>query len=119
MATKTASHSSSVPQTKESITLIRQSELADFVALRNNIEKLEAEFKQKSDYLKDLLGLNVPVEAGVFIAQLKFESRRNPKWKDEAIKLADKLKGAGQGEKWADNILANTEATPIVKLDVH
>lgn len=100
------------------ITQITQAELIEFISIDNQLAKLEKEYKAKSDNLKNLLAANVPVEPGVHIAEATITQRRNPKWKEEAIALADRVFGAGEGEPWAVKITEATEATNAVKLTV-
>jgi hypothetical protein len=101
------------------ITTITQAELIDFIALSNQIEKLTAEYDTQTLNLKNLLAAGAPVEEGVHVAILKLSERRSVSWKIEAIALADKLKGKGEGEKWANKVIARTVPSPIVSLDVH
>jgi hypothetical protein len=116
-----ATHSVTVPQEKilnVPAPLIRQRELLRFITLRNRIEKMQAKFTEMEDRLKDLLGKKVKVEEGAFMASLNFSERRNVSWKTEAIGLADELRGKGEGEKWAEAVIAETEPKPMIKLVV-
>lgn len=105
-------------ETTSEITLVRQEELVKYISLDNQIDKLTKERNLLEEDLKRLLMAGVKVEDGVHVAEIKYGERRTPKWKECAIELADKLKGAGQGEKWAAKVIENTEPTPSIKLTV-
>lgn len=98
---------------------ITQKELRAFIALSNQLEKLEAEYKTQELSLKNLLAAGAEVQKGIHVAILKISERRNVSWKTEAICLADELRGQGKGQKWADEVIAATVPSPIVSLDVH
>lgn len=117
MATKTVS----VPSKKETsrpITLITQKELKEYKLLEKEIEKLKEDYDLRATNLKDLLAANVKVEEGFFSAEISTTFRRNPKWKEEAIALADQIQGAGKGEIWAAGIINATEQSTSVRLIV-
>ena len=105
-------------QTTTEITVVKQEELIKFISLENQIKALEAEKDTLAEDLKRLLMAGVQVEPGVHRAEAKLSERRTPKWKEEAIALADKLKGAGKGQEWADKIVASTEPTTSVTLKI-
>lgn len=104
--------------TTTEITQVRQEELIKFISLENQIKALEAEKDTLAEDLKRLLMAGATVEAGVHRAEAKLTERRSPKWREAATELANKLKGAGQGEKWAAKILEDTEPTQSVTLKV-
>jgi hypothetical protein len=104
--------------TNTEITQVRQEELIKFIKLENQIKALEAEKDTLSEDLKRLLMAGATVEDGVHRAEAKLSERRSPRWKEEAIALADKLKGAGKGEEWAAKIVENTEPTQSVTLKI-
>jgi hypothetical protein len=105
-------------QTTAEITVVKQEELIRFIELENRIKAMEAEKDTLAEDLKRLLMAGVQVEPGVHRAEAKLTERRSPKWREAATELADRLKGAGQGEKWAAKILENTEPTQSVTLKV-
>jgi hypothetical protein len=100
------------------ITQVKQAELIRYIKLDNDIEKMTKERDTLEEDLKRLLMAGVQVEDGVHTAEAKLTERRSPKWKDAAIELADKLKGAGKGEEWAAKILENTKPTSSVTLKI-
>lgn len=98
---------------------ITQKELRAFIALSNQLEKLEAEYKTQELSLKNLLAAGAEVQKGIHVAILKVGERTNVSWKSEAVHLADAVYGLGKGEEWAQEIKAQTPPTPTITLDVH
>jgi hypothetical protein len=94
------------------VTSITQKELRNFIQLKNDVKKMAKELEDQTENLKNLLGAGVPVEEGRHIAELKPTSRRSPKWQEEAVALAEKVFGLGQGEVWKKEVL---ELTPAVE----
>lgn len=107
------------PNVQVPITQITQKELFEYIALSNELEKLEAEYKNQTESFKQLLSHGAKVEDGVFTATVKISERVNVSWKTEAEALADKVYGIGKGADWAAKVKARTEPTPMITLDVH
>jgi hypothetical protein len=91
---------------------ITQKDLRNFIQLRNDVKKMTKELEDQTENFKKLLKAGFTVENGRHIAELKETSRRSPKWQEEAVALAEKVFGLGQGEIWKKEV---TDLTPAVK----
>jgi hypothetical protein len=111
-------HTQQPSSTQTPAVQIKQTELVEFIRIKNEISKLEEKKLSIETELKNLLASGATVEDGTHIAKVDYGERRTPSWKEEFIALGDKLKGAGQGEKLAEKVVDNTDPVPYVRLTV-
>ena len=102
---------------KESIS---QNLLKRILQTRAQIETLEKTLAEDEAAVFTALKNEQPVAAGVFTAEIKINAgRRTTEWKSKAIELCDELRGAGEGAKWAERVIASTKpGEPSEKLVV-
>jgi hypothetical protein len=105
-------------QAQEPAVRVTQSELLEYVGIKNQIARLEADLKSRETSIKDLLAANAPIEDGPLTAKLDFRERKTVAWREEFEKLGDRLKGAGKGKIMADELLDKAEPSKWVQLTV-
>ena|ERR1700733_7089844 len=99
---------------------ISQNLLKRIVEVRAQIKALQESLDKDEETVFAALKNGQPVASGVFAAEIKISAgRRTTAWKEKAVELCDELRGAGEGEKWAANVIAHTKpGDPSEKLVV-
>jgi len=97
---------------------ISQQILKKILTRRAEIEELEKALKTDEDLVFAALKENTKVAHGLFTASIDVKAgRRSTAWKERAIDFVDEARGAGEGQKWADRVIAATKSgDPIEKL---
>lgn len=104
--------------TTKPLTRVRQVELARYKKLEKEAKKTKKAFEEVKEEIIRCMQGGMVVEKGELEAELKLTESRRPSWKDEGIKIVDKLNGPGKGAKWSERVLEKTEPTAGVKLIV-
>jgi hypothetical protein len=86
--------------------------------LRGRLKQIETQVTAKEAELKARLEAGVSVEHGDHFAELKESFRRTVAWKSVAADLADTVFGEGNGSNYCEEILASTEPTRTIRLNV-
>jgi hypothetical protein len=99
---------------------ISQSLLKKILQTRAQIEELEKALAADEALVFLELKKGTSVSHGLFTAEIeKKAGRRTTAWKEKAIELVDEIRGAGEGAKWADRVIAATKpGDPTEKLVV-
>lgn len=125
MATQSVIHS--VQQQKSAVVVsipnqspqqITQTELVLYLSLCARLKQLETQVEAKEAELKARLEAGVSVERGDHFAELKESFRRTVAWKSVAADLANTVFGEGKGLTYCEEVLASTEPSRIVGLNV-
>ena len=105
-----------IPLSKPSPQQITQSDLEEFIYLKRIAREAQEQFDAKEADLRARVDAGAETEAGVHVAKLKENFRRNVSWKDVVVRLADRLNLGG--EKYCDKVLASTKPSRTVSLVV-
>jgi hypothetical protein len=99
---------------------ISQNILKKILQTRAQIEELEKALKADEETVFAALKQGTGVAHGLFTAQIEIKAgRRTTAWKEKACELIDEIRGAGEGAKWADRVIAATKpGEPTEKLVV-
>jgi len=97
---------------------ISQKSLVAIVRQRAKVAAAQSKLDELEKDLKAQLESAVPVAPGLFRAELKKWDRRSPAWREVVEREIDKIRGAGEGFKFAERVLAGTTPTPCEKLIV-
>jgi hypothetical protein len=97
---------------------ISQSLLKKILTTRATIEEMEKALKADEELVFAALKANATVAHGLFTAEIeKKPGRRTTAWKEKAVELVDEIRGAGEGAKWAERVIAATKpGEPTEKL---
>lgn len=99
---------------------ISQAVLKRILQRRSKIEELEKSLKADEESVFAALKSGAAVANGLLTALIEVKpGRRTTAWKEKAIELVDETRGAGEGAKWAERVIAATKpGDPTEKLAV-
>jgi hypothetical protein len=99
---------------------VSQNLLKRILQTRAEIEALEKTLKEDEASVFASLKAGTPVARGIFTAVIETKAgRRTTAWKERAIEFVDETRGAGEGAKWAERVIAATKpGDPTEKLVV-